>query len=148
MGRPKGPAKDPFESLPEDWKNTASALGKQEIFALIAKVTKNEVTNQLALSNDLQVQEAKALYDDLVAPYKKRTRDNTLAQRVAMAREDDVNLTAAVQLEAENQFEKTLDDAVDSQKMALADSKAQYTETSKANALKVKFLLRCLSDKA
>lgn len=148
MGRPKGSGtKDPFESLPEEWKNRISGMLAEEINTVIAGVAKAEVVNQQNLATDLQVQECKARYDDSVAPYKKLTRNNILDQRIAMGKVDDVGLTKAVKAEAENQVAKKLDSNVETLKLELAESKAGYTEVTKANELKVKFALRCLSDK-
>jgi len=147
MGRPKGSGKDPFDALDEAWKNSVAGMSPEDIDKSIAGIAKAQAENKKNQTNDLQVREASFEYNNATAGYKQKSRKNDLAQRIGIAKSNDTEITKAVKAEAVNQNEKSEDEVAATLKLTLGEAKAQYSEATKANKLKIKWCMRVLGDK-
>jgi hypothetical protein len=81
---PRQSAKDPFEALDSDFKDTISGSTVDEINARIAEVAKSEEENQKAKKDDQDLAEKKAQATEAGAQYKEASKMNRLRIRYAM----------------------------------------------------------------
>lgn len=86
MARFKGPkkAKDPFESIPEDWKDAVAASSVDAINARIAEVAKAEEENLRLKGEDFDLASLKEQVKEAGAQYSEATKMNRLKIRYAM----------------------------------------------------------------
>lgn len=157
---PRGPKNnDPFADLDLEYKESVERMTAPELNAEIAKVARNQQENLLMLSLDGDLAEQKALVKKLSAPYDavskknaerisaihKVLKDNGLGSTTSF--DLSLQIAEAAKAEEENQAAKELDQALEEAKLAAKEAGEVYKEATKANALRVKFCVRCLGDK-
>jgi hypothetical protein len=75
---------DPFEAIPEDWRDAVADMTPDEINMRIADVAKNEQENLKAKAEDVDLANLKEQVTDANAPYKEASNINKLKIRYAM----------------------------------------------------------------
>ena len=84
---PKMPNKkktDPFEAIPEEWRDAIAEMDPEEINLRIAEVAKAEQENLKAKTEDVDLANLKEQVADANAPYKEASNMNKLKIRFAM----------------------------------------------------------------
>lgn len=78
MARPK---KDPYENLPDEFKNKVEGATDAQLVEILGEVAKNEELNRRTKDDDQDLQEKKAAYDFANEGYKEATKANKIKTR-------------------------------------------------------------------
>jgi hypothetical protein len=78
MARPK---KDPYEILPDDFKDKVEGATDEQIMEILGDVAKAEEYNRRLKDDDQDLQEKKASYDMAGEGYKEASKTNKVKTR-------------------------------------------------------------------
>ena len=78
MARPK---KDPFETLPDEFKSKVDGASDEQILEILGDVAKAEEYNRRCKEDDQDLQEKKAAHDIAGEGYKEASKANKLKTR-------------------------------------------------------------------
>ena len=84
MGRPKGPAKDPFADLSVEFKDAIVGSTVEEINKRIAELAKNEEENKSTMKLDQDLTEKKEAVKFASESYREATKAYKLAMSYIM----------------------------------------------------------------
>jgi hypothetical protein len=156
---PKFAAKqDPFESLPEDFKDAVASEGAEAINKRISDIAKASADLDQAQSEDKDLAEKKAAVKEASAPYDKRSVKN--GRRIAALNQvlqdnqfgpgtvADLNkaIGEAAKDEEENQKAKAEDEDLANKREEVKFATEPYRDGKKENRLRTLYCMRRLSD--